>query len=149
MWDLPRAGIESTFPALAGGFLATGPLGKSKTLILKLNHMTLSIFDLLIQENGPFYGQPNRQLLRHSFSSFVSSSSFPNSDSCLYFFLPCWNLGPLSLLFALALPFCQSLLPSKPIPCFSAYFPNRREINSALLSMLEGLHSRVCLVWQW
>ena len=28
MWDLPRPGIELTCPALAGGFLTTGPPGK-------------------------------------------------------------------------------------------------------------------------
>ena len=29
MWDLPGLGIEPVAPALAGGFLTTGPLGKS------------------------------------------------------------------------------------------------------------------------
>ena len=29
MWDLPGAGIKLVFPALAGGFLTTGPTGKS------------------------------------------------------------------------------------------------------------------------
>ena len=29
MWDLPGAGIELVFPALAGGFLTTGRSGKS------------------------------------------------------------------------------------------------------------------------
>ena len=29
LWDLPRSGIESVSPALASGFLATGPPGKS------------------------------------------------------------------------------------------------------------------------
>jgi len=29
MWDLPGPGIESVSPALAGGFLNTGLLGKS------------------------------------------------------------------------------------------------------------------------
>ena len=29
MWDLPGAGIELVFPALAGGFLTTGTPGKS------------------------------------------------------------------------------------------------------------------------
>ena len=28
MWDLPGPGIEPMFPALAGGFLTTGPPGK-------------------------------------------------------------------------------------------------------------------------
>ena len=28
MWDLPRPGLEHVFPALAGGFLTTAPLGK-------------------------------------------------------------------------------------------------------------------------
>ena len=29
MWDLPRPGLESVSPALAGGFLTTAPPGKS------------------------------------------------------------------------------------------------------------------------
>ena len=28
MWDLPRSGIETVLPALAGGRLTTGPPGK-------------------------------------------------------------------------------------------------------------------------
>ena len=34
MWDLPGPGIEPVSPALAGGFLTTGPLGKSQNLCL-------------------------------------------------------------------------------------------------------------------
>ena len=30
MWDPPGPGVESVSPALAGGFLTTGPLGKSQ-----------------------------------------------------------------------------------------------------------------------
>ena len=30
MWDLPRPGIQPVSPALAGGFLTTAPLGKSR-----------------------------------------------------------------------------------------------------------------------
>ena len=30
MWDLLEPGIEPVFPELAGGFLTTGPLGKSQ-----------------------------------------------------------------------------------------------------------------------
>ena len=30
MWDLPRPGLEPTYPALAGGFLTTAPPGKSQ-----------------------------------------------------------------------------------------------------------------------
>ena len=33
MWDLPEPGIRLMSPALAGRFLATGPLGKSLELI--------------------------------------------------------------------------------------------------------------------
>ena len=29
MWDLPRPGVEPVSPTLAGGFLTTGPPGKS------------------------------------------------------------------------------------------------------------------------
>ena len=32
MWDLPRPGLESVFPALAGGFLTTVPPGKSRII---------------------------------------------------------------------------------------------------------------------
>ena len=34
MWDLPRSGIESVSPALAGGFFSTEPLGKPHSRIL-------------------------------------------------------------------------------------------------------------------
>ena len=34
-WDRPRPGIEPVPPALAGGFLTTGPPGKSEKLHLK------------------------------------------------------------------------------------------------------------------
>ena len=34
MWDLPRPGIETVSPALAGGFLTTGPPRKSKSSYL-------------------------------------------------------------------------------------------------------------------
>ena len=30
MWNLPRPGLEPMYPALAGGFLTTGPPGKSE-----------------------------------------------------------------------------------------------------------------------
>ena len=32
LWDLPRLGIQPVSPALAGGFLTTGPPGKSRKL---------------------------------------------------------------------------------------------------------------------
>ena len=31
-WDLPQSGIEPVSPALGGGFLTTGPPGKSQEL---------------------------------------------------------------------------------------------------------------------
>ena len=34
MWDLPGPGLEPTYPALAGWFLTTAPLGKSPDSIL-------------------------------------------------------------------------------------------------------------------
>ena len=34
MWDLPRPGIKPVSPALAGGFLTTGPPGKSSLIFL-------------------------------------------------------------------------------------------------------------------
>ena len=36
MWDPPRPEVEPTSPALAGGFLTTGPPGKSLTVFLTL-----------------------------------------------------------------------------------------------------------------
>ena len=35
MWDLPGPGPESMSPALAGGFLTTGPPGKPAPFILE------------------------------------------------------------------------------------------------------------------
>ena len=35
MWDLPRPGLKSMSPALAGGFLTTAPPGKSLCLSLR------------------------------------------------------------------------------------------------------------------
>ena len=37
MWNLPRPGIEPVSPALAGGFLTTGPPVKSLTLVFFLS----------------------------------------------------------------------------------------------------------------
>ena len=37
MWDLPRPGLESVSPALAGGFLTTAPPGKPKVALNKEN----------------------------------------------------------------------------------------------------------------
>ena len=34
MWDLPGPGITAMSPALAGGFLSTGPQGKSYPTLL-------------------------------------------------------------------------------------------------------------------
>lgn len=98
--------------------------------------MTLPIFDFFTHNNSNFYGQPKRQLLKHSFSSFLSSSvaffHLPHSDSRLYFFLPHWNLVPLGPLFALILPFCQGTLSSKTTYAF-LHPPKSRDISSALL----------------
>jgi len=56
MWDLPRPGIELSFPALAGGFFITGPLGKFLfpcTLKLPASYQYLS-FHLRAPSNLPF-----------------------------------------------------------------------------------------------
>ena len=34
LWNSPRQGIEPVSPALAGGFLTTGPLGKSPSVLM-------------------------------------------------------------------------------------------------------------------
>ena len=38
MWKFPRSSIEPMFPALAGGFYTTEPLGKPKIFFLLPNH---------------------------------------------------------------------------------------------------------------
>ena len=38
VWNLPGPGIEPMFPALAGGFLTTGPPGKSHIAIFKIDN---------------------------------------------------------------------------------------------------------------
>ena len=43
MWNLPGPGIESMFPALAGRFPTSGPLGKSLPHSLTHNGITLSV----------------------------------------------------------------------------------------------------------
>lgn len=111
------------------------------TFILTLNHMTLSTFDFLTQENGSFYGQPNRKLLRQCLFLRVLCCCFlPVSQILTHVSISFSLVGILflSVSFLLsALPFCQSLLSSKPIPFFSAYPPNRKEINSVSLSNLS------------
>ena len=42
MWDLPGPGIELVSPALAGGFLTIGPLGKSPGLFQLLFSLRVS-----------------------------------------------------------------------------------------------------------
>ena len=42
MWDLPRPGLESVSPALAGGFLTTAPPGKSPVFSFYCCHCTRS-----------------------------------------------------------------------------------------------------------
>ena len=46
MWDLPRPGIKSVSPALAGGFLTTAPPGKPshKVFVFFLTHCLLCLF---------------------------------------------------------------------------------------------------------
>ena len=44
MWDLPGLGIEPAFPALAGGFLTTGPPEKSTTVFESLSCDLLLFF---------------------------------------------------------------------------------------------------------
>ena len=43
MWDLSRPGIEPLCPAIAGGFLTTGPPGKSLSLVF---HASVPLFKL-------------------------------------------------------------------------------------------------------
>ena len=41
MWDLPEPGIEPVSPALAGGFLTTGPPGKPYRFVFKALQVTV------------------------------------------------------------------------------------------------------------
>ena len=44
LWSLPRPGIEPVSPALAGGFLTTGPSGKSLTHFFVNPRSNMKIF---------------------------------------------------------------------------------------------------------
>ena len=44
MWDLPGPGTEPVSPASAGGFLTTGPPGKSNSHFLEVNQLISKIF---------------------------------------------------------------------------------------------------------
>ena len=46
MWNLPGPGIKLVSPALAGGFLTTGPPGEFSAEILNLNSV-IQIFVIL------------------------------------------------------------------------------------------------------
>ena len=58
MWDLPRPGIKPVSPALAGGFLTTGPPGKS---------LPSKVSSVLITANQSSFYHP-----RNSFLPLVS-----------------------------------------------------------------------------
>ena len=46
MWDLPGPGIKLMFPALVGGFLTTGPQGKSRPVSFMYTTSVSEFFDL-------------------------------------------------------------------------------------------------------
>ena len=52
MWDLPRPGIESVLPALAGGFLTIVPPGKSLLVIFYWRCVLPFICENSSTENG-------------------------------------------------------------------------------------------------
>ena len=43
MWDVPGPGIEPVSPALAGGFLTTGPPGKSPNLLIFILNTKINV----------------------------------------------------------------------------------------------------------
>ena len=49
MWDLPGPGIEPMFPALAGGFLTTGPPGQFPFFLWK------ALYSLSFPKPGPHH----------------------------------------------------------------------------------------------
>ena len=63
MWNLPGSGIKPISPALAGGFLTTGPPGKSSSLILSLSPF-LPYFLLSLQTCSSLLLKKNSPLLR-------------------------------------------------------------------------------------
>ena len=44
MWDLPGPGLESVFPALAGGFLTAEPPGKPSNTLILIIYMYICIY---------------------------------------------------------------------------------------------------------
>ena len=74
MWSLPGPGIEPMTPALAGGFLTTGPPEKSLTDAFdSLMLLTFPLFSLLL---GPFFPS---HLLRLQGSNLQTLVSVPFS----------------------------------------------------------------------
>ena len=58
MWDLPGPGLESVFPALAGGFLTTAPPGKSLLHIFESRLLLLLVSfrsSLYILDINPYH----------------------------------------------------------------------------------------------
>ena len=54
MWNLPRPGIKPMSPALVGGFLTTGPSGRSRTY-LKIEHKFMLILSIQVWQLQDFY----------------------------------------------------------------------------------------------
>ena len=50
MWNLPQPGIKPVSPAIAGGFLTTGPPGKFKQVNLKLDIIFTTVGKNLLEE---------------------------------------------------------------------------------------------------
>ena len=61
MWDLPRPGIEPLSPALAGGFLTTGPPGRSSGVFIIFTVVSSTSKGDLLQVG--FAGSRHRQSL--------------------------------------------------------------------------------------
>ena len=58
MWDLPGTGIELVSPALSGGFLTTGPPGKSQSLFLIETQNSLILLLFAIWHLGAGFPRP-------------------------------------------------------------------------------------------
>ena len=84
MWSLPWfSGIEPVSPALAGGFLTTGPLGKSSIYIYIHSYICVSIYinthilDVSPRNKGDYFHHWAHSVSWHK-SKCLRSNSYPS-----------------------------------------------------------------------
>ena len=119
MWDLPGPGIEPMSPALAGGFLTTGPPGKSQHLDFRLLVPRTVEQDIFVVLSHPFtalcFGSPGE--LTHLLTLICDCLARVGwvGPVALHEAPPFWSLGP-----SLGPTMEDKLIPSWLLPRFIA-----------------------------